>query len=141
MTDFLASACLYAHATGRILGWVFLVPILSSIPTFVRRSFPRYQVEVPFRAMAQRLQGDAVLLGHTLNFCEGGLGAMIEGELSPGEFVSLRVKIPQCAVPIQIRATVRYRQGRIYGFQFVDLGALQLAEIRACCRRLAETDG
>jgi len=66
---------------------------------------------------------------------------MIEGELSPGEFVSLRVKIPQCAVPIQIRATVRYRQGRIYGFQFVDLGALQLAEIRACCRRLAETDG
>jgi len=103
-----------------------------------RRRFPRYQVEVPFRATAQRLHGDAVFWGHTLNFCEGGLGATIEGVLSPGEFVSLRVKIPQCAVPIQIRAMVRYREGRIHGFQFVNLSALQLAEVRICCRRLAE---
>jgi hypothetical protein len=105
------------------------------------RRFPRYQVEVPFRVAAQRLQGDAVLWGRTLNFCEGGLGAAIEGELSPNEFVSLQVKFPQCPVTSEIRATVRYRQGTIYGLQFVNLSALQLAAVRACCGRLAETDG
>ena len=102
------------------------------------RCFPRYQIEVSFRATAQRLQGDAVLWGRTLNFCEGGLGAALEGELSPGEFVSLQVKFPQCPVTIQLRATVRHREGRIHGFQFVNLSALQLAEVRACCRRLVD---
>jgi hypothetical protein len=104
----------------------------------LKRRFPRYQVEVPFRVTAQRLQGDAVLWGRTLNFCEVGLGAAIEGELSTNEFVSLRVKFSQYPVTSEIRANVRYRQGRICGFQFVNLSALQLAEVRACCRRLAE---
>jgi hypothetical protein len=104
------------------------------------RCFPRYQVKVPFRATAQRLQGDAVLWGQTLNLCEEGLGATIEGALSPGEFVNLRVKFPQCPVTIQLRATVRHREGRIHGFQFVNLSDLQLAEVRACCRRLTESE-
>jgi hypothetical protein len=65
------------------------------------------------------------------------LGAAIEGELSPGEVVSLLVKLPDCALTLQPRAKVRYRNGSMHGFEFVNLSALQLAELRNCCRRLA----
>ena len=88
-------------------------------------------------AKADRQQGAALLRGQTLDIGEGGLGASIEGELLPGELVSLRVTLPQCSLTIQPRAIVRYRTGKIHGFEFVNLSALQLAEVRTCCRRLA----
>jgi hypothetical protein len=105
------------------------------------RRFPRYRVDVPLLAVPERPNGTTVLRGHTLNFCEGGLGASIEGKLTPGEFVNLRVKLPQCTLMIHPRAVVKHKQNGVYGFAFLNLSALQLAEVRTCCRRLAELNG
>jgi hypothetical protein len=105
------------------------------------RRFPRYRVDVPLRAVPERPNGTTVLRGHTLNFCEGGLEASIDGKLLPGEFVNLRVKLPQCTLAIQPRAVVKHKENGVYGFAFLNLSALQLAEVRTCCRRLAELSG
>ncbi len=101
------------------------------------RRFPRYEVNAPFEARALRPGGQWRLHGRTVNFGEGGLGAVVEGELAPGELVSVRVTLPDCALTLQPRAQVRYRQGSTHGFEFINLSALQLAEVRACCYRLA----
>jgi hypothetical protein len=106
-----------------------------------KRRFPRYRVAVPLLAVPERPNGTTVLRGLTLNFCEGGLGASIEGKLSPGEFVNLRVKFPQCTLTIHPRAVVKHKQNGVYGFAFLNLSALQLAEVRTCCRRLAKLSG
>jgi hypothetical protein len=101
------------------------------------RRFKRYKVEVPCVAHVKRPYGNASLSGQTLTFGEGGVGAAIKGEqLSPGDVVNLFMRLPQCALTIQPRATVRYSQGDIHGFEFVNLSALQLTAIRICCGRL-----
>jgi hypothetical protein len=104
-----------------------------------KRRFPRYPLAISLSAKAERPYGATSLTGHTLDFCEGGLRAALDGEqLSPGEFVRLQLRVPQYALTLQPRATVRYRQGNIHGFEFLDLSALQLAAVRTYCRRLAE---
>ena len=102
-----------------------------------KRRFPRYLVEASFTVYVQQPQGTALLRGRTCNLGEGGLGAAIDGELTPEEFVSLRVSLPQCTLIFQPNAQVRYRNGSVHGFEFVNLSPLQLAAVRSCCRRLA----
>jgi hypothetical protein len=85
----------------------------------------------------QQPHSTAFVRGETRDFGEGGLGAAIEGELTPDAVVSLRVALPQCALMLQPLARVRYGNGSVHGFEFMNLSALQLAEVRNCCRRLA----
>ncbi len=105
------------------------------------RRFPRFPVEVPVRISARRQHGSASLRGRTCDLGEGGLGAAVDGELAPGEFVRLRVTFPDCSLTLQPSATVRYRKGSVHGFEFVNLSPLQQAEVRSCCRRLAALSG
>ncbi len=92
---------------------------------------------MPVKISTMRPHGTAYLRGRTRDLGEGGLGAAVDGELAPGESVRLRVRFPDCSLTLQPTATVRYRQGSVLGFEFVNLSPLQQAELRTCCRRLA----
>jgi hypothetical protein len=70
------------------------------------------------------------LNGRCRHIGEGGLGAVLAGELPSNELVGLEFTLPGGSEPIHARATVRYRRGFHHGFAFLALTPSQLDRIR-----------
>jgi TonB family protein len=68
--------------------------------------------------------------GRSLNLCERGLGAVVAGEMVPGETVGVEVRLPLAPEPLRARALVRYQDQLRCGLEFVGLTAEQYAAIR-----------
>jgi TonB family protein len=65
-----------------------------------------------------------------LNLCEGGIAAVLAGELAVGESVAIVFHLPHLADPLRTQAIVRYQDSLCCGFEFADISAEQLTEIR-----------
>lgn len=102
-------------------------PALDKSP---RRGFPRYPVKVPIDVIALRSGVPQSLPGRCTDLSEGGLGAMVAGDLSPGQQVALELRLPNVALPVRARAQVRYQGPARCGFEFVDLAMEERAMIR-----------
>jgi len=61
------------------------------------------------------------LPGRCLDLSEGGVGAMVAGELSPGQQVAVEIRLPDVGLPLRARALVRYQSKLRSGFEFVGL--------------------
>jgi len=61
---------------------------------------------------------------------EGGLGAILAGELPLNEPVTVEFTLPGSSQPMRMRATVRFRHGFHHGFEFLTLSLAQLEAIR-----------
>lgn len=89
-------------------------PIYSKL-----RRWPRYQLNLPVRVVAQR--GDKVVIvparGNELN--EGGLAVFVGMELSAGEQIAVEFTPPYAGTPVRARCTVRDRDGYTYGLEFL----------------------
>jgi hypothetical protein len=70
--------------------------------------------------------------GISVEISTGGMSAMVSGLLSEGEMVELDPVVGGRAT-----ARVRHKLGRLYGFEFVDLTAEQLAQIAERCHRFS----
>jgi TonB family protein len=70
------------------------------------------------------------LPGRSVNLGEGGISAVLAGELLPGESVGVEIRLPQAADPLRARALVRHQDKLRSGLQFVGLSAEQRAAIR-----------
>jgi len=57
--------------------------------------------------------------GRALNVCERGIGAILAGELIPGETVELEVWLPPKGQPLRARAKVRYQDELRCGLEFL----------------------
>jgi TonB family protein len=66
-----------------------------------------------------------------MNLGEGGLAAMLAGELLPGEAVAVEIHLPLSAEPLRTRALVRHHDKLRAGMEFVGLSAEQQSAIRA----------
>jgi TonB family protein len=102
-----------------------------------RRSFPRYPVKVPLDVIALRSGVPQNLPGRCADLSEGGVGAMVAGELSPGQQVAIELRLPNVGLPVRTRAVVRYQGAMRCGFEFVGLSAEQREMIRYWAHRLA----
>jgi hypothetical protein len=84
--------------------------------------------------------GGTALHGRTNNLSEGGVGATVAGEIAMGELVGLEFRLPiensKSTHAITVEATVSYRQGFQYGFQFTDATDEQVKMIRRATRYL-----
>jgi len=101
-----------------------------------RRGFLRCALNVPLDVIALRSGVPEDLPGRCTDLSEGGVGAMVAGELSIGQQVAVELRLPNVGVPLRARALVRY-QGRLhYGFEFVGLPADQRQIIRFWVHRL-----
>jgi TonB family protein len=67
--------------------------------------------------------------GRSVNVCERGIGAVLAGELVPGETVSLEVRFSG-GEPLRARALVRYQDRLRCGFEFVAMSPEQRAAVR-----------
>ncbi len=75
--------------------------------------------------------------GRSINFGEGGMGAMLAGELALGDLVGVVFRVPEMEGPIRARALVRHQQNLQCGLSFVGLLPEQQMTIERWSRRLA----
>jgi TonB family protein len=68
--------------------------------------------------------------GRSVNVCERGIGAVLAGELVPGESVGIEVLLPQAQDSLRTRAMVRYQDKLRCGLEFLGLSAEQRVSIR-----------
>jgi hypothetical protein len=66
--------------------------------------------------------------GRSVDLCEGGLGAILAAELSPGELVGVEFQLPH-AGPVLAKARVCYQKRLRYGLQFLAISSEQRAMI------------
>jgi TonB family protein len=102
-----------------------------------RRAFPRLPVKVPLDVIALRSGVPQSLPGRCVDMSEGGLGAMVAGELSVGQAVAVELRLPHVGLPVRAKAVVRYHGGMRCGFEFVGLPTDQREMIRYWAFRLS----
>lgn len=74
--------------------------------------------------------------GRSLNLCERGLAAVLAGEVLPGEFVGVELRLPVLPEPLATRGQVRYQEHLRCGLEFVGLSAAQRAAIQDYTKKL-----
>jgi TonB family protein len=102
-----------------------------------RRGFPRYPVKVPLDVIALRAGVPQSLPGRCTDLSEGGIGAMVAGDLFVGQQVAVELRLPHVGVPVRAQACVRYHGELRCGFEFAGLSAEQRELIRYWAGRIA----
>jgi TonB family protein len=95
-----------------------------------RRRWLRYRVQALLDVTVVRSGVPDILPGRSVNLGEGGVSAVLAGELLPGEAVGVEIRLPQAADPLRTRALVRHQDKLRSGLQFVGLSVEQRAAIR-----------
>lgn len=95
-----------------------------------RRRWLRYRVQGLLDVTVVRSGVPDILPGRSVNLGEGGVSAVLAGELLPGEAVGVEIRLPQAADPLRTRALVRHQDKLRSGLQFVGLSAEQREAIR-----------
>jgi TonB family protein len=95
-----------------------------------RRRWLRYRVQALLDVTVVRAGTPDILPGRSVNLGEGGMSAVLAGELLPGETVGVEIRLPRAADPLRTRALVRHQDKLRSGLQFVGLSAEQREAIR-----------
>ena len=90
-----------------------------------RRRRVRYRVQTPLDVTVLRSGIPDTLPGRSVNLGEGGVAAVVAGELMPGEAVGVEILLPTAVEPLRARAMVRYHDKLRSGMEFVGLTAKQ----------------
>ncbi len=101
-----------------------------------RRGFPRFPVKVPLDVIALRSGVPHNLPGRCTDVSEGGVGAMVAGELTAGQQVAVELRLPNVGLPLRARALVRYQDKVRCGFEFVGLAPDEREMIRYWSQRV-----
>lgn len=104
---------------------------LKENPWSTPRAFRRFLLDIRLV-----IRAGEVLHGRTKDVGEGGLGAVIPGNISIGEVVELELQLPSNNESLTFQAEVRYRQGFQYGFRFLHPTEEQRELIRRATRDL-----
>ncbi len=99
------------------------------------RRFNRYKLDIRV-TITRENDGKQSLFGRCRHLGEGGLGAVLAGELPVGDTVSLEFTLPGHKAAMRMRAAVRHRHGFLHGFEFLTLGLAQLETIRKAAKTL-----
>jgi c-di-GMP-binding flagellar brake protein YcgR len=97
------------------------------------RRFPRHRIEAPLLVRGIASAMSHAYRGHSTSLSEGGVGAIVSGELSPGQIVLMEVVLPGELQPLVVRARVCYRNDLECGFQFLGIEARAQQIIRTAC--------
>jgi protein TonB len=79
----------------------------------------------------------ATIPGRALDLGEGGLAAILAGELHPGDSVGLEFRLPDLDLPLHAKAVVRHQARLRLGVEFLGIPPEQLAFIRHWVQRTA----
>jgi TonB family protein len=99
------------------------------------RRFARLPISVALDVIALRSGVPENLPGRCIDLSEGGVGAMVAGEVAAGQQVALELRLPDVGLPLRARALVRYQNRLRCGFEFVALPTEQQEMIRYWAHR------
>jgi TonB family protein len=99
-----------------------------------RRRVPRFRMQAPLDVTVLRAGITDTLPGRASNVSERGVGAVLAGELIPGETVELEVWLPPKGQPLRTRARVRYQDELRCGLEFL----IETAEDRVAIQEWAK---
>jgi TonB family protein len=102
------------------------------------RRLPRFAIAIPVDLTVLRSGIPSFIPGRSVDVGEGGLCAIIAGELRPGDSVGVEFQLPDVGAPIRAQAAVRHQARLRCGVEFLGLSVEQRAMIRSWERRLAE---
>jgi PilZ domain len=100
---------------------------LENVDLAGRRRHRRYRFSEPMKVCCQ---DGACLDGFSVELSQGGMSAMIQGALRPGDIVRV-----QPVTGVTTAAVVRHKLGMLYGFEFLELAGEQAGKIAARCRQ------
>lgn len=103
---------------------------LGGWPGPSRRRVPRFRTLASLDVTVLRSGIPDTLPGRALNLCERGMGAVIAGELNPGESVGVELRLSAAGAALRTKAVVRYQDKLRYGFEFTAISADQRNAIR-----------
>jgi len=95
-----------------------------------RRRVPRYALQTPLDVMVLRSGVPDTFPGRSVNLGEGGVAAVVAGELLPGEAVAIELWLPLAGDALRTRALVKHHDKLWSGMEFVALSADQRAALR-----------
>src|SRR5437764_2973751 len=90
----------------------------------------RYDLAVPIDVTVLRSGVPDCIPGRAVNVCEGGLGAVVAGELHSGDAVGVEFRLPSAASQFHAKAVVRYEARLQCGLEFQSLSPQQRDMIR-----------
>ncbi len=90
----------------------------------------RYNLAVPIDVTVLRSGVPDCIPGRAVNVCEGGLGAVVAGELHSGDSVGVEFRLPATGSQFHAKAVVRYESRLQFGLEFQSLSQQQRDMIR-----------
>jgi len=96
----------------------------------IPRRATRHRLAVPVDLTVLRSGVPDCIPGRSLNVGEGGLAAIVAGELRPGDSVGVEMRLPHANLPLTAKAVVRHQARLRCGLEFVGLSTEQQASIR-----------
>ena len=106
-----------------------------------RRRFGRFAVAVPVDVVVLRSGVPSTIPGRSVDVGEGGVSAVLAGELQPGEAIGISLQLPFVLEPVQAKAVVRHHGPLRCGIQFIAMSAEQLTALRTWARMAQERSG
>lgn len=101
-----------------------------------QRRFPRHALDIRVSVQVFRDGKNISFWGRSSELGMDGIGATLTGALDAGEVVSMELCLPLAAIPMKVRAIVRYRQGLRHGFEFLTLTPDQRLIMERVCEML-----
>src|ERR1700758_1712787 len=96
----------------------------------IPRRSSRHALAVPVDLTVLRSGVPECIPGRAVNFGEGGLAAIVAGELRPGDSVGVEMQLPYANHPLTAKAVVRHQAQLRCGLEFVGLSSEQQTQIR-----------
>lgn len=107
----------------------------ASLRAFARRRAPRCALAVPVRVTVMRSGTAYSIPGRSVDLGEGGMSAVVAGEVRVADAVGVEFLLPELGLGLQTKAVVRYHSPLRCGFEFKDLTRHQQAVIREWARQ------
>jgi TonB family protein len=102
------------------------------------RRVPRCPLAVPVKITVQRSGMSQGIPGRSLDLGEGGIAAVLAGEVHPGDPVGVEFLLPELGLGLRTRAVVRHQAALRCGLEFMELSLEQQAMIRRWTRRVLD---
>jgi TonB family protein len=106
-----------------------------------RRRFGRFPIAVPVDVVVLRSGVPSTIPGRSVDVGEGGVSAVLAGEVQAGESVGVSLQLPFVLEPVQAKAVVRHHGPLRCGIQFIAMSPEQLTALRTWARMAQERSG
>lgn len=106
-----------------------------------RRRFGRFPIAVPVDVVVLRSGVPSTIPGRSVDVGEGGVSAVLAGEVQAGESIGVSLQLPFVLEPVQAKAVVRHHGPLRCGIQFIAMSPEQLTALRTWARMAQERSG